>query len=73
MKLYSRFATNNECYKAGKEITPIGIMVHSTGANNPNLKRYRVFTPAMNSEERKERISGWEKAVQDTINEVVLK
>ena len=25
---------------AGKKITPKGIMVHSTGANNPNLKRY---------------------------------
>lgn len=33
-------ATNNACYKAGKKITPKGIMVHSTGANNPNLRRY---------------------------------
>jgi N-acetylmuramoyl-L-alanine amidase len=32
--------TENACYKAGKIITPKGIMVHSTGANNPNLKRY---------------------------------
>lgn len=32
--------TNNACYKAGKTITPKGIMVHSTGANNPWLKRY---------------------------------
>lgn len=32
--------TKNDCYKAGKKITPRGIMVHSTGANNPNLKRY---------------------------------
>jgi len=31
---------NNECYKAGRTIAPKGIMVHSTGANNPNLKRY---------------------------------
>jgi len=30
----------NECYKAGNKITPKGIIVHSTGANNPNLKRY---------------------------------
>ena len=29
-----------ECYTAGRKITPKGIMVHSTGANNPNLKRY---------------------------------
>ncbi len=32
--------TNNACYKAGRTITPKGIMVHSTGANNPWLKRY---------------------------------
>lgn len=32
--------TNNRCYKQGKKITPMGIVVHSTGANNPNLKRY---------------------------------
>lgn len=32
--------TKNACYKAGRKITPEGIMVHSTGANNPNLRRY---------------------------------
>ena len=40
MNLQKCFLTNNKCYKAGKAITPKGIMVHSTGANNPNLKRY---------------------------------
>lgn len=34
------YQTENRCYKAGKRITPTGIVVHSTGANNPNLKRY---------------------------------
>jgi N-acetylmuramoyl-L-alanine amidase len=34
------FLTNNNCYKAGKKIKPQGIMVHSTGANNPYLNRY---------------------------------
>lgn len=34
------FLTNNNCYIAGQYITPKGIMVHSTGANNPYLKRY---------------------------------
>jgi N-acetylmuramoyl-L-alanine amidase len=34
------FATNNNCYKAGGKLKPKGIMVHSTGANNPYLKRY---------------------------------
>lgn len=38
--LHKLILTNNDCYKAGQYITPKGIMVHSTGANNPNLKRY---------------------------------
>lgn len=40
MNLHQLILTNNACYKAGRTITPKGIMVHSTGANNPNLKRY---------------------------------
>lgn len=32
--------TNNDCYKENRKMTPKGIVVHSTGANNPNLKRY---------------------------------
>ena len=42
MNLHAVFATNNECYikNAGTKWTPKGIMVHSTGANNPNLRRY---------------------------------
>lgn len=40
MEIVRYYQTNNPCYKAGKKITPSGIVVHSTGANNPNLKRY---------------------------------
>lgn len=40
MNLRKLIFSNNACFKAGKTITPKGIMVHSTGANNPNLKRY---------------------------------
>jgi len=40
MNLKTLLLTKNACYIAGKNITPKGIMVHSTGANNPNLKRY---------------------------------
>lgn len=40
MNLNKLFLTQNECYKAGKKIAVKGIMVHSTGANNPWLKRY---------------------------------
>ncbi len=40
MNLHKLLLTNNDCYKAGKSMIPKGIMVHSTGANNPWLKRY---------------------------------
>ena len=40
MNLIECILTKNDCYKAGKKITPKGVMVHSTGANNPNLSRY---------------------------------
>jgi N-acetylmuramoyl-L-alanine amidase len=40
MNLHKLYLTNNACYKAGRTITPKGIMVHSTGANNPNIRRY---------------------------------
>ena len=40
MNLRQLFFVNNACYKAGKILVPKGVMVHSTGANNPNLKRY---------------------------------
>lgn len=40
MNLHKLILTENKCYKLGKTIVPKGIMVHSTGANNPYLKRY---------------------------------
>lgn len=40
MDLRKCLLTKNDCYKAGKKITPKGVMWHSTGANNPNIKRY---------------------------------
>lgn len=40
MNLHTLIFTENACYKAGRKIAPKGIMVHSTGANNPWLKRY---------------------------------
>jgi N-acetylmuramoyl-L-alanine amidase len=40
MNLKKLIFTENECYKAGRKIKPKGIMVHSTGANNPYLRRY---------------------------------
>ena len=40
MDIITAYATKNDCYKAKKPMTPIGIVLHSTGANNPHLKRY---------------------------------
>lgn len=40
MNLNQCMFTNNNCYKAGKKIVVKGILLHSTGANNPNLRRY---------------------------------
>lgn len=40
MNLKKLLFTQNECYKVGKPLKVQGVMVHSTGANNPWLKRY---------------------------------
>ena len=40
MNLHKCILTNNDCYIRGRTIRPRGVMVHSTGANNPNLRRY---------------------------------
>ena len=40
MELRQLFLTENACYKKGEHISPKGIMLHSTGCNNPNLRRY---------------------------------
>lgn len=40
MRLRQQFLTKNDCYRAGRTIAVKGVMVHSTGANNPNVSRY---------------------------------
>ena len=40
LTVYEQMATKNKCYITGRKITPCGVMVHSTGANNPYLRRY---------------------------------
>lgn len=40
MDLRKLILTKNRCYKIGKKTKKKGVMWHSTGANNPNLKRY---------------------------------
>ena len=40
MELLECIFYSNDCYRRGLKIVPRGVMVHSTGANNPNLRRY---------------------------------
>lgn len=40
MNLKKLILKNNECYRVGTIFEPKGIMLHSTGVNNPWLKRY---------------------------------
>ena len=46
MKLLTCLLTENDCYQAKRTIVPKGVMVHSTGANNPMLRRYVQPAPA---------------------------
>lgn len=52
MRLHRALLTHNDCYLRGRTIRPQGVMVHSTGANNPYLRRYiapddgRLGTPS---------------------------
>ena len=46
---FKAYAVNNGAYKAARPMpkgSPAGIIIHSTGANNPNLRRY-VNAPAI--------------------------
>lgn len=40
MRLFRQYLEHNDCFAVGKKLTPKGIMVHSTGANNPCVCRY---------------------------------
>lgn len=40
VRLRQQLLTKNDCYRAGNTIKPRGVMVHSTGANNPRVSRY---------------------------------
>ena len=44
--------TQNPCYKGTKKMTVKGILWHSTGANNPTLKRY--VQPSDNASNKQE-------------------
>ena len=52
MRLIKCIFTESDCFKNGSTIVPTGVMWHSTGANNPNAKRYAQ--PSDNDENRVE-------------------
>ena len=40
MRLRQQMLIRNDCYQEGRTIRPLGVMIHSTGANNPRVSRY---------------------------------
>ena len=40
MEIIQCYQTKNPCYRKGTPMKPVGIVVHSTGANNPHRCRY---------------------------------
>lgn len=40
MRIIKCIHTQSSCYAKGGDVKPVGIVVHSTGANNPWVKRY---------------------------------
>lgn len=40
MRLRQQYLTKNACYTTGRTTAPLGVMWHSTGANNPRVSRY---------------------------------
>ena len=40
LTIYRMFFKDSDCYRSGTRQTSRGVQVHSTGANNPNLRRY---------------------------------
>ena len=40
MRFRQQYLTKNDCYREGRYIAVRGVMIHSTGANNPKVSRY---------------------------------
>ena len=46
LTIYRRYLYNTDCYASGKTQNNKGVQIHSTGANNPRLRRYVQPDPA---------------------------
>ena len=49
--------TNSTCYKGTGKMKPCGVLIHDTGAVNPNLKRY--IQPTDDDPEREKWLECW--------------
>lgn len=58
MNLLKCILKENECYKTGDHLAPVGMMLHSTGADNPMLKRYVEPEPNYENYEELMRLLG---------------
>ena len=75
MKIYQQFLTRNSCFAMGQQMTPCGVMVHSTGANNPRLSRYVPGNDAIgrntNGNHWDQSNAEWKKKFGDALNKCV--
>lgn len=66
LTFYQQLATNNPCYKKnGDRSKTTHLILHSTGANNPNLKRY--VTPDDGYLGENPNNNGWNNSKSDTL------
>ena len=52
----TQLLTNSDCYRAGKTIRPMGIMVHSTGVAQPDPQ---VFIKSWNQPDKDACVHAW--------------
>lgn len=71
LKFYQQLATNNPCYKkCGNRAKTTHLILHSTGADNPDLKRY--VTPDDGHLGKNPYNNGWNNANSDTLVHAVI-
>lgn len=75
MKVYQQFLTRNSCFATGRALNPIGVMVHSTGANNPAVSRYvpgnEVLGVNKNGNHWDQSNAEWKRKFGDALNKCV--
>lgn len=70
LKFYQQLAVNNPCYKNGNRDRTTHLILHSTGANNPTLKRY--VTPDDGYLGNNPNNNGWNNPKEKTLVHAVI-